>query len=160
MNQEPIVDSNDLLPTPTKPRRRWLTALLGVLIFGGGFACGAGVTIVVAVHRLQYAIQHPEEAPTRVANTLQRRLGLDNTQKAKVEAIMAKHQVELAAVRQEFQPRVVEQLEQIRDEIGQVLDESQRERWTKMFDDLRDRWLPPTPPGATGSASALPVKPL
>ncbi len=147
MNQEPIIDPSNLLPTAVKPRRRWLTALLGVLIFGAGFACGAGFTIVVAVHRLQYAIHHPEEAPARVASTLQRKLRLDDAQKAKIEAIVAKHQVELAAVRREFQPRVIEQLEQIRDEIGQVLDDSQRERWTKMFDTVRDRWLPPIPVG-------------
>jgi len=153
MNQEPIVDPSDVLPTVAKPRRRWLTALLGVLIFGGGFACGAGFTVVVAVHRLQYAIQHPEEAPARVATTLQRRLRLDDAQKSKIEAIVAKHQIELAAVRREFQPRVIEQLEQIRDEIGQVLDESQRERWTKMFEDVRDRWLPPIPRTETKTTS-------
>jgi cell division protein FtsB len=145
MNQETAVDATAALPIVSKPRRRWLTLLLSVLIFGGGFASGAGFTIVVAVHQLQYAIHHPEEAPPRIATRLQRKFNLDDAQKAKVEAIVAQHQVELAAVRREFQPKVMQQLEQIRDEIGQVLDDSQRVRWTKMFDDIRDRWLPQMP---------------
>lgn len=144
---DPIGD--EVLPVVGKPRRRWLTVLLGLLIFGAGFASGAGVTIVVAVHRLQYAIHHPEEAPTRVAATLKRRFRLDDAQASQVEIIVAKHQVELGAIRNEFQPRVMAQLQEIRDEIGRVLDASQRERWNRMFDDVRDRWLPPAPP-ATG----------
>lgn len=130
------------LPVVEKPRRRWLTVLLGVLIFGAGFASGAGVTVVAAVHRLQHAIRHPEEAPERVASMLQRKFGLDEGQKSRVAAIVKKHQVELATIRQDFQPRVMTQLEQIRNEIGQVLSESQREKWFKMFDDIRDRWMP------------------
>ncbi len=137
---------DELLPVARKPRRRWLSILLGVLIFGSGFATGVGVTIVTAVHRLQYAIHHPEEAPARIAATLKSKLGLDEAQAAKVESTIAKHQVALAAIRREFQPKVMEQLRQIRDEIGESLDTTQREHWYKMFDDVRDRWLPALPP--------------
>jgi hypothetical protein len=133
------------LPVVRKPRRRWLSVLLGVLIFGGGFATGVGFTIVTAVHRLQYTIHHPEEAPARVAAMLKRKLGLDEAQAAKVESAVAKHQAALAAIRREFQPQVMEQLRQIRDEIGECLNPKQREHWYKMFDDVRDRWLPALP---------------
>jgi hypothetical protein len=108
--------------------------------------CGAGLTIVAAVHRLQYAIHHPEDAPARVANTLKRKLGLDEKQRGQIEEIIARRQVDLNAIRREFQPKVVEQLTQIRDEISGVLNETQREHFTKMFDDIRDRWMPPIPP--------------
>lgn len=145
MNNEPAVSSSDSLPTVPASRRRWLTALLGVLIFGAGVACGVGFTIVVVVNRLQYAIHHPEEGPARVAARLQHRLSLNDEQTTKVEAIVAKHQVELVAIRQEFQPKVMDQLDQIHDEIGEVLDDSQRERWTKLFHDVRERWLPRLP---------------
>lgn len=146
MNLEPAANSSAQLSPSSKPRRRWLTLLFAGLIFCAGLVSGAGFVTIVAVHRLQYAIHHPEEAPARVATTLQRRLSLDDDQKAKVEAIVAKRQVELMAIRQEFQPKVMQQLDQIRTEVGEVLNESQRERWTKMFDDLRDRWLPPVTP--------------
>jgi hypothetical protein len=134
------------LPLASKPRRRWLSLLLGILIFGGGFATGVGFTIVTAVHRLHYAIHHPEEAPARVASTLQRKLSLDKAQTSKVESVVAKHLAVLIAIHNEFLPKVMEQLRQIRDEIGESLDAKQRERWYKMFDDVRDRWLPAMPP--------------
>jgi predicted Co/Zn/Cd cation transporter (cation efflux family) len=116
-----------------------------MLIFVAGAACGAGFTVVVVANRVQHAIQHPEEAPPRIAARLKWRLGLDDDQQAKVEAIVAKHQVELLAIRREFQPKVVDQLEQVRDEISGVLNDSQRERWTKLFDEVRERWLPAMP---------------
>lgn len=153
MNTEPTTYPSDLPLPATKPRRRWLTLLFAGLIFCAGFLSGAGFVTIVAVHRLQYAIHHPEEAPSRVATMLQRRLGLNDDQKSKVETIVAKRQVELMAIRQEFQPKVVEQLDKIRSEIGEVLTESQRERWEKMFDDLRDRWLPPVLPTEATKAS-------
>jgi predicted Co/Zn/Cd cation transporter (cation efflux family) len=144
------------LPSAPKPRRRWLTLLLAALIFVAGLISGSGLTMVVAVHRLQYAIHHPEEAPNRIATMLQRRLRLDNEQKAKVESIVAAHQVELMAIRRQFQPKVVDQIDQIRKEIGAVLNDSQREHWTTMFDDLRDRWLPPNPPAEKPQADVKP----
>lgn len=146
MNPERADTTSGQLPTSERPRRKWLTLLLGILIFGAGLACGAGLMIVVTVHRLQYAIHHPEDAPARVAATLKRRLGLDDKQRAQVEAIVAKRQVDLAAIRREFQPKVMETLEQVRNEISGVLSETQREHWIKLFDEVRDRWLPPIPP--------------
>jgi hypothetical protein len=139
-------DITEPLPVVKKRRRRWVSVLLGVLIFGGGFATGVGVTIVTAVHRLQYAIHHPEEAPARVASTLKRKLSLDEAQTSKVESVVAKHLQVLIAIHNEFLPKVIEQLRQIRDEIGETLDVKQREHWYKMFDEVRDRWLPAMPP--------------
>lgn len=129
----------------TRPRRRWVTVLLALSIFGAGLVCGAGIMIVTTVHRLQYAIHHPEDAPARVANALKHKLSLDDQQRAQIESIIARRQVELTAIRREFQPKVLVQLEKIRDEIGEVLNPSQRAHWEKMFDELRERWLPPMP---------------
>jgi hypothetical protein len=148
MNPEQDVSAEAKLPSVDRPRRRWVTLLLALMIFVAGLVCGAGLTIVTAVHRLQYAIHHPEDAPARVATTLKRKLGLDDKQRGQIEKIIARRQVELNAIRREFQPKVMDQLTQIRDEIGGVLNETQREHFTKMFDDIRDRWMPPIPPEA------------
>ncbi len=142
MNADSRENAVKQLPAPEK-RRRWLTVLLALLIFGAGLASGVALTVAVAVHRLQYLIHHPDEAPARIAARLERRLGLDEQQKAKVEAILAKRQAELMTLRGQFQPQVVEQLNRLREEIGAVLTEPQRERWQRMFDELRERWLPP-----------------
>jgi hypothetical protein len=144
MNADSSEIAAQQLPAPVK-RRRWRTVLLALLIFAAGLASGAAVTVAVAVHRLQHLIHHPEEAPGRVAARLGRRLGLDDAQKAKVEAIVAKRQAELMTLRGEIQPRLMEQLRLLREEIGEVLTGPQRERWERMFDEFRERWLPAIP---------------
>jgi hypothetical protein len=90
-----------------------VTVLAAVLIFGAGLVSGVGLTIVVAVHRLQYAIHHPEQAPSRVAHVLKRRLGLSAEQETQIEAIVAKRQAELTAIRQRFHPQIEEQLDEL-----------------------------------------------
>jgi hypothetical protein len=145
MNQDTISKVSQQLPPPVG-RRRWLTILLALVIFVAGVASGAALTVHYAVSRLQFAIHHPEVAPTRIATTLQRRLNLDNVQRADVEKIIAKHQVEIAAIRRKFQPEIIEQLDSVRDEVAGVLREPQREKWTKLFDQFQERWLPPMPP--------------
>ncbi len=81
MNTESANLTPEQLPPVPRPRRRWLTLLLCLLIFGAGLVCGAGLMIVTTVHRLQYAIHHPEDAPARVATTLKRKLALDDKQR-------------------------------------------------------------------------------
>ena len=34
----------------------------------------------------------------------------------------------------------------MRDEVSAVLKEPQREKWTQLFDQFKERWLPPVPP--------------
>ncbi|MCC7476595.1 MAG: hypothetical protein IT425_14490 [Pirellulales bacterium] len=133
------------LPRADRPRRRWLTVLLGLLIFGMGFASGAGVAVYGVVHRLQHAIQHPEVAPQRAAALLKRKLSLDDRQTALVEEIVARRQVEILRIRKKFQPEIVSQLEQLRTEIGNTLSADQRTKWDAMFEDLSRRWLPSIP---------------
>lgn len=140
------VETSSLLPPSSQGGRRWLTLLLALCIFIAGMASGAALTVHFAINRLQFAIHHPEVAPARIAATIQRRLRLSDEQAAQVEKIVANHQVEIAAVRRKFQPEIVEQLSAVRDEVAAVLTESQRERWTTLFDQFEERWLPPVPP--------------
>jgi Spy/CpxP family protein refolding chaperone len=142
-----VADSNlkEPLPPAERKQRRWPVILAALVIFLAGMASGAAVTVVYAVNRLQYAIHHPEAAPARIAATLARRLDLTDEQRAQVEEIVARRQVEIAAVRRQFQPAMVEQLESVRDEVAGVLDEDQRAKWTRLFEQFKERWLPATP---------------
>jgi hypothetical protein len=152
MTNEPTPAASSQLPAPTlAPRPRWATVLAAVLIFAAGLASGVGLTVVVAVHRLQYAIHHPEQAPSRMAHMLKRRLGLDAEQESKIESIVAKRQAELTAIRQRFHPQIAEQLDELHHEIGEVLTTPQRERWATMFSEFRERWLPAAPAAAAKS---------
>ena len=119
---------------------------MALVIFAAGMASGAALTVHYAVNRLQFAIHHPETAPARIAAAIGRRLGLDDQQRADVEKIVAKHQVEIASIRRKFQPEIIQQLDSVRDEVSAVLKEPQREKWTQLFDQFKERWLPPVPP--------------
>jgi hypothetical protein len=133
------------LPEPPR-RRRWLSVVLALVIFVAGFGCGAGLTVIVVAKRLQNAIHNPQVAATQIAAAIDRRLGLNVEQRKQVEAIVARRQLNLAAIRRETQPRVEVELEELRDEVSAVLDDSQREAWSQLFDRFRARWLPKLPP--------------
>jgi len=149
MNTESSAAESAQLPPPARPRR-WLTWLLALVIFVAGMASGAALTVHYAVNRLQFAIHHPEVAPARIAGIIQRRLDLSDQQRAEVEAVVAKRQVEIAAIRSKFQPEIVVQLDAVRNEVSEVLTEPQRARWTQLFDQFRERWLPAAPPHSDG----------
>jgi predicted Co/Zn/Cd cation transporter (cation efflux family) len=141
------VETASSLPSPLPPSarggHRWLTLLLAFCIFVAGMASGAALTVHLAMNRLQFAIHHPEVAPARIAATIRRRLGLNEEQAAQVERIIDTHQVKISAIRRNFQPAIVEELSSLRDEIAEVLTDPQRERWTKLFNQFEERWLPP-----------------
>jgi len=139
---------SDPLPPPASRGRRWLTLFVALVIFVAGMASGAALTVHYAVGRLQFAIHHPEVAPARIAATIARRLDLDADQTAQVEKIVANRQVEIVSIRRRFQPEILQQLNSVRDEIAAVLTEPQREKWTKLFGQFQQRWLPPAPPAS------------
>jgi hypothetical protein len=145
MSESTSATVEDSLPLPAPSRRRWATWLLALVIFFAGAASGAGIAVLVAIKRVQYAVQHPEEAPARISQTLQRRLRLTDDQRSRIEIIVAERQRKLAAIRRRVQPQAVQQLDLVRDEVGEVLTAEQRERWLRMFEDYRTRWLPPLP---------------
>jgi Spy/CpxP family protein refolding chaperone len=142
-----FTDSPSTAPLPNidTPRRRWTVVVMAIVIFLAGMASGAAVTVVYAVNRLQYAIQHPEVAPARIATNLARRLDLTNEQRDEIEKIMTRRQTEIAAIRRRFQPQIVEQLESVRTDVAAVLDDSQRTEWTQLFERFKQRWLPVLP---------------
>jgi len=81
-------------------------------------------------------------------NSTAKQLDLDADQTAQVEKIVANRQVEIVSIRRRFQPEILQQLNSVRDEIAAVLTEPQREKWTKLFGQFQQRWLPPAPPAS------------
>jgi hypothetical protein len=137
-------------------RRRWLSVLLGIVIFFAGLAAGVGLAVVFAVGTLQFILHHPENAPTRITTFLTRRLSLDATQRQQVLDIMSRHQSQIQAIRREMRPQFDEQLDQIRTEVGAVLNDEQRIKWQELFDRLRERWTPTLEVPATTSPTTQP----
>lgn len=137
--------SSNSLTIPPRPRR-WLRLLAALLIFGAGMICGGGLTVMVAVHRIDQAIRHPEEAPARITKYLTRRLDLNPDQAEQVEQLIAARQLRLQNIRREVQPRVESELNELKAQIDHVLTPDQQVKWDQVFDDALDRWLPPPPP--------------
>jgi hypothetical protein len=131
---------------PIRRRRRWLSLLLGLLIFIAGLAAGAGLTIIFAVGTLQYLLHHPENAPARITAMLTRKLSLDGAQHDQVLAIITRHQAEIQAIRRQVRPQMDQQLDQIRAQVGAILNDRQRASFDELFDKIRQRWTPTLPP--------------
>ncbi len=131
-----------------RPRRRWLWALLGLLIFALGAVVGAAGTLLVVRVRVRHALQQPDELPQRITGRLRGTLALTDEQAEQVRAILERRYAELARIRRFAQPRVEAQLEWVRKEVADVLTPDQAARWREHFDRFRRVWIPPLPKAA------------
>lgn len=129
--------------SPSKKRSRWRGWLVALLIFVGGAAFGAGVTVVISVRALQQAVQHPERAPARLTARIARRLDLSTAQRRQVLQILTQRQRALQQIRREVQPRVETELSVLDNEILTVLTPNQQAEWKEMLASVRENWLPP-----------------
>jgi len=114
-------------------------------IFLSGLLVGAGLTLMAVRQGVLYGIHHPEEMPVRVAARLRRPLSLSDQQADRVQAIIRERQSQLQEIRRRFQPEVEAELEQVYQQIREILDDQQRERWDQIYTRLRETWIPPLP---------------
>lgn len=143
-------------PPPPRPRRRWLRWLLWLTVFGSGFVIGAGMTLIGVRQGMLEAIHHPETMPRKVAQRLRRPLQLSEDQVQRIEQIVRARQQSLQQIRIRVQPEVEAELDVIDREIAQVLNETQRVKWQKLFDQLRRTWLPQSRESDTPGSSHAP----
>jgi hypothetical protein len=154
MNTAATTDPIEPVRLPEVPkRRRWLSVLLGIVIFVSGLAVGGGATFIVLRNRVLQAIRHPEAEPARIADTLRHRLDLTPQQTSQVEEIVRAREGALLKIRRDVQPRVVVELDLVEEQVAGVLNDRQREKWHKLFSELRATWLPP-PASANETATA------
>lgn len=129
----------------TPKKRRWRVVLLGILILVCGIAIGAGGTAVIMRHIILRAIQHPEEAPQRIADRVRGKLGISDEQAVRIKAILSERQKAIQALRRQVQPQIENELNQAREEVAALLNPQQAEKWRKRFDKLRI-WFSALPP--------------
>jgi hypothetical protein len=111
-----------------KTLKVWLVLLL---VFVAGFTGGVVATRVVVRKMVQAAIRHPELVRHRIELNLDRRLRLDAQQREQVRQILTDTQGRLKDLRKEFQPQLVDILQETRKKISAVLTPEQQKR----FDD-------------------------
>lgn len=134
----------DVLPAVAR-RRIWLSVLLTLVVFVSGLVVGVGGTLIAVRHEMLRVVHNPQEAPARIAAHLRSKLGLSDEQTRQVEAVVARRQAALQAIRHLVQPQVEAELDQAANEIGQILNESQRQDWDAMVAKIRQNWLPTQP---------------
>jgi hypothetical protein len=119
--------------------------VLVFLVFASGMVIGGAASVGFVIHRIRQTIQHPEQIPANMTARLARKLDLDNSQKVRVQAIIADRQKNLQAIRREVQPRVEAEFRAGAADIGGELTPAQKAKWDAMFAELMKDWMAPAP---------------
>ncbi len=117
--------------------------LLGLVILVCGIMIGSAGTVFVARRAMLHAVRHPEEMPRRAATRLASRLDLTDEQRARIEGILRTRLRKLGEIRDRLRPHMDRELDALREEIADVLDENQERRWREDFRRLRQLLHPP-----------------
>jgi len=72
-----------------------------------------------------HAIKHPEQVPARATTRLAQRLDLSDEQRAEVEQILRRRLQLLTAIRRQLRPQIDGQLDGLREDIAEVLNDDQ-----------------------------------
>ncbi len=143
MNEMNEIIQPELVDRPARRRRIWVSVLLGLVIFASGVIVGGGATIVGIVHLRYKGPPSPEKVSTWITCRLCRELKLNDEQTEQVKNILQQRITSLQAIRYRVQPEIDVQLDALEEQIGDVLDDRQREKWRKIFAQRRRHWAPP-----------------
>ena len=129
-----------------KPRRRWIrTVLLATAIFVCGALVGGGLTFKIIASGYKRSFQEPAVLAEEITHRMKRRLDLTDDQVQQVRKIILEQQMAFQTLRKEFRPRLDDQIEKTRQELGAVLTPEQARKWEKRFAHIQRFWLPPLP---------------
>jgi len=137
------------MPLVPRPRRRWISVLLVILVFLGGFVTGGGTVLRLIQVRVRETIAHPEREAARQVADLKKQLGLTPDQTRQIEALYTSR---ITSIVQNGRG----QIDLLNEEILRVLDEPQRLRWQKLRGQRTDPWLPKKPPPADNGEKSTP----
>jgi hypothetical protein len=145
------VDAGSKLSPPPRGRPRSavrsLVLAIVLLLCGGGI--GVGLTLLVVVKHVQYAIHHPEGLPHHVTGRLRSLLDLSDQQAGQVEDILRTRMTALQEIHRRNRPYVRAELDGLENDVAAVLDVKQAEHWRDWFKEKRHNWLPAVEPAAS-----------
>ncbi len=132
--------TESILPAP---RRRWASSLVfGIIIF----ACGAAAGVAVGVRLNDPDDRRPVNADgerrsyaERMTAHLTEDLDLTPEQAEKIYSILERHTEEFRDIHATISPRLKNQMDCLRDEVGECLDTRQRTLWEEKVKRLRRR---------------------
>jgi len=129
-------------PTLPAPRSRWASSLVFGLVI---FTCGAAAGIAVGVRwedREDDRRKITGERKTsveRMTAHLTDDLELSTKQAEIVHEILARHTEEFRDIHATISPKLKNQMDCLREEVGECLDDRQRELWEEKIKRLRKR---------------------
>jgi hypothetical protein len=130
-------------PALARPgRRRLWNVLLALLIFVSGIGVGSGLTVKFMTNAFKRSFQKPDALADQISNRMKRRLDLTDEQTEQVRRILAKNMAGFRALRAEFRPRLISQLEKTLDELESVLTPEQSRKMRRRFRFFLKFWVP------------------
>lgn len=149
MSEEPIEDSEEKpveadldqqtedtgSPSPqlAKPPRLWwrrtFQIVLVLLIFVSGMVVGGLVTMHRMHHRMRNFEKDRPEIAFRILQRLNHEYHFSEEQKLQAKDIIERHLDDVVALRNEVRPRIESNFKKFEDEMGEIMEEEQREKW-------------------------------
>jgi len=123
---------------PTRKRRRWKSALLGLVILFCGIVIGAGITLHAGSLLLLHAVGPEVKIAQRVTRHLDRDLDLTDEQRAQVVKIVGRRISAFQHIVIDAHARAKEEYELLHDEVAAILTGEQKISWEKHYKKMQE----------------------
>lgn len=145
MSEPTPIASDSALPPRFRRGRLAKTIVLAVIIFVGGGATGWGVAILYRPPP-PMGMEPPAPPVNEMVARLREELLLSDDQAKQVKEIYRQRNDALQAIRQQIGPQLKSQYDKLNEQMKQVLNPEQFQRWDQRFENIRSQMLPPPPP--------------
>lgn len=120
----------------------WVQVVILLVVFASGIGVGAVGASRYMLGRMQHYRAHPEDLPGEITDTLTGRLGLSEDQSEQVLATIKHRHARIEEIRQTSAPGIHREFDLLEQEVANVLDERQKQRWLSTADWVRKSFLP------------------
>lgn len=127
-----------------RPLPRWAQGVVWLVVFGAGYLVGSMITTRSIHLRLEAYRQNAPLFSSEIVGRLRFRLGLTDEQLAEVKEIIERRHAKMLEYRQQGSLAMHQEFDAMAEEVANVLDEPQAERWYQISRMVRERFLPPT----------------
>lgn len=113
--------------------------LLSIVILVSGIVIGSGLTWLALPRAAGPELPpSPEFIRSRMIERMAEELHLTVEQQEQLKPIIAKHMNAIDALRAEAQPKIRQEIETMNEEILQILDENQKQRWQEQIQRMQE----------------------
>jgi hypothetical protein len=139
-----VSDIQPTTPPRQKPKRyKWRSLIFAFIIFFSGVIIGSGFTLHFLWERIIDNFQNPDNWHERLINHAKRRLDLTEEQVEQIKVILQNHKKRFRVIREEFEIKLVTELQTVHDDIDEILTPEQSEKWNQWITNFHRNWLKP-----------------